>query len=149
MSSEQIEKGEAMAGQAGRDVVVRVGDGGSPESFDVVAGIRSRSIRLGARVVDATHADSAGAWRELKAGAGVKSVSVSGAGAFSDAASDARMRTAFFAGQAANMELEVAAFGVLSGPFVVAELIYGGAHDAEATFSVRLESAGAVTFAAA
>ena len=137
-----------MAGQAGRDVVVRVGDGGSPETFLVVAGVRSRLIRLGARIVDATHADSAGAWRELKAGAGVKSVSVSGGGAFRDAASDARMRAAFFDGAAANMELEVAGFGLLSGPFVVAELVYGGAHDGEATFSLRLESAGAVTFAA-
>lgn len=136
-----------MAGQAGRDVVVRVGDGGSPEGFDVVAGIRSRAIRLGARIVDATHADSVGAWRELKAGAGVKSVSVSGDGAFHDAASDARLRSAFFAGQAADMELEIAGFGVLSGAFVVAELVYGGAQQGEATFSVRLESAGVVAFA--
>lgn len=137
-----------MAGQAGRNVVVRIGDGGSPESFDVVAGVRSRAIRLGARIVDATHADSAGAWRRLSAGAGVKSVSVSGDGAFRDAARDARLRAAFFAGDAANMELEVADFGVLSGAFVVAELVYGGAQQGEATFSVRLESAGVVTFAA-
>lgn len=137
-----------MAGQAGRDVVVRIGDGGAPESFDVVAGVRSRVIRLGARIVDATHADSVGAWRELVAGAGVKSVSVSGDGAFRDAGSDARLRAAFFEGAAANMELEVAEFGVLGGPFVIADLTYAGAQDAEATFSVRLESAGVVTFAA-
>lgn len=137
-----------MAGQAGRNVVVRIGDGGSPESFDVVAGVRSRAIRLGARIVDATHADSAGAWRRLSSGAGVKSVSVSGDGAFRDAASDARLRAAFFAGDVANMELVVADFGLLCGAFVVAELVYGGAQQGEATFSVRLESAGVVTFAA-
>lgn len=137
-----------MAGQAGRDVAVRVGDGGTPESFVVVAGVRSRTIRLGGRIVDATHADSAGGWRELKAGAGIKSVSVSGDGVFRDAASDGLLRTAFFEGAAASMELEIADFGVLSGPFVVAELTYGGAQQGEATFSIRLESAGVVSFAA-
>lgn len=137
-----------MAGQAGRNVVVRVGDGGAPETFDVVAGIRSRAIRLGARIVETTHADSEGAWRELVGAAGVKSVSVSGDGAFRDAASDARLRSSFFAGVAVNMELEVAEFGVLSGPFVIAELTYAGAQDREALFSVRLESAGVVSFVA-
>lgn len=138
-----------MAGQAGRDVVVRIGDGGPPETFSVVAGVRSRVIRLGARIVDATHTDSVGAWRELAARAGVKSISVSGEGAFRDAASDARLRTVFFGGEAVSMALEIADFGVIGGPFVVAELVYGGAQQGEATFSLRLESAGAVTFAAA
>ena len=37
-------------------------------------------------------------------------------------------------------------FGVLRGPFVIVELTYGGEYDGEATFSVRLASAGLVTF---
>jgi TP901-1 family phage major tail protein len=151
MSTADIQKrGEgAMAGQRGRDVLIRIGDGGSPESFATVAGIRTRSIALGARLVDATTADSPGAWRELIAGAGVKKVEVSGAGAFKDAASDERLRAAFFAGETPTMQLLIPDFGTLQGPFAIAALAYSGEHDGEAAFAVSLASAGALTFAAA
>jgi predicted secreted protein len=33
-----------MAGQQGRDVLIRIGDGGSLEAFVSVAGIRARTI---------------------------------------------------------------------------------------------------------
>jgi TP901-1 family phage major tail protein len=139
----------AMAGQRGRDVLIRIGDGGDPETFATVAGIRAKTITLSAGVVDATTADSAEAWRELIAGAGAKRCDVSGAGVFKDAASDERMRAVFFGGLAVAMRLVAPDFGTLSGPFVVSELSYAGDHDGEATFAVKLASAGAVAFEAA
>jgi len=135
-----------MGGQRGRDIVVSIGDGGAPAAFIVVAGIRTRSIVLGAGLVDATTADSPGAWRELIAGGGTKRIEVAGAGVFKDAMSDARMRAAFFSGETPVLRLEVADFGVIEGPFAIAELAYSGAHDDEALFSIRLASAGAVLF---
>lgn len=135
-----------MAGVWGRDVVVKIGDGGAPEAFVTVAGIRARTIVLGAGLVDATTADSPGAWRELIAGGGTKRAEVAGSGVFKDAASDARMRAAFFSGETPTLRLEVAEFGVIEGPFAIAELAYSGAHDDEALFSIRLASAGAVSF---
>jgi TP901-1 family phage major tail protein len=138
-----------MAGQRGRDVLVKIGDGGSPEDFVVVAGIRTRSIALGAGLIDATTTTSPGAWRELIAGAGVKKVEVSGAGVFKDMASDERMRAAFFAGEAPTLQLLIPDFGTLQGPFVIAALAYSGEHDGEAAFAISLASAGALTFAAA
>lgn len=137
-----------MAGQRGRDMLVSIGDGGDPEAFMVVAGIRARTLALRASHADCTTIDSPAAWRELIAGAGPKSVEVAGSGAFRDAASDARMRAAFFAGAAVTMELTIAGFGVVSGPFAISELVYGGTHDDEATFSVRLASSGAIAFVA-
>lgn len=138
-----------MAGQRGRDVLIRVGDGADPEAFVTVAGIRTKTFRLQAQSVDGTSADSEGGWQEIIAGAGVKSASVKGAGVFKDAASDARFRAAFFAGEAVSLELVVPDFGTLSGPFHIGELTYGGAHDGEATFEVTLSSAGAISFGAA
>jgi TP901-1 family phage major tail protein len=138
-----------MAGQRGRDVLIKIGDGGSPESFATVAGIRTRSIALGAGLVDATTTESLGAWRELLASAGVKKAEVSGAGVFKDAVSDERMRAAFFAGEAPTMRLVIPDFGTLQGPFVIAALVYSGEHDCEAAFAISLASAGALTFAAA
>ncbi len=82
-----------MAGQKGRDVLIKIGDGGGTEVFTTVAGIRAKTISLNARAVDGTSGESPSAWRELIAGAGVKSASVSGAGVFKDAASDATIQS--------------------------------------------------------
>ncbi|ODN72433.1 Phage major tail protein 2 [Methylobrevis pamukkalensis] len=43
-----------------------------------------------------TDADSAGRWRELLEGAGVRRASLSGSGIFRDGASDAAVRQIFF-----------------------------------------------------
>ena len=137
-----------MAGQKGRDVLIKIGDGGAPESFATVAGIRAKTISLNARTVDGTTGESPDAWRELIAGAGVKSARISGAGVFKDAASDAAIQQTFFTQAARSFQLVIPSFGVLQGPFLIESLDYSGDHDGEAAFSVTLASAGALTFAA-
>lgn len=135
-----------MAGQKGRDILLKIGDGAESETFTTIAGIRAKTIALNARLVDGTNADSPSAWRELIAGAGVKSCAVTGAGVFKDAASDALMRTAFFNQVARTWMLVVPDFGVIQGPFLIEGLDYSGDHDGEAAFSVSLASAGALSF---
>lgn len=137
-----------MAGQRGRDVLIKIADGGVPESFITLAGIRSSEIELNARPVDGTAADSSGGWRELIAGAGVKTARVRGRGVFKDAASDAQMRAVFFSGSIERWQLTVPGMGVLEGPLQISELSWGGEHDGEATFAVELQSAGELTFQA-
>jgi TP901-1 family phage major tail protein len=136
-----------MTAQRGKDMLVKIGDGGSPETFSTVAGLRTRTISLNAREVDATHSESGG-WRELLGDAGVRQAAVSGAGVFlSDAAAGA-LRAAFFAGAIRNFRLIVPGLGALTGPFFIANLDYAGEHDGEATFALSLASAGAVSFEA-
>ena len=137
-----------MAAQKGKDILIKIGDGASPESFTTLAGIRTRTLSLNAKTVDATDSDSADQWRELLTGAGVKSMAVSGSGIFRDAASDAMMQAAFFAQGAPNWQLVVPAFGTIAGAFQIAALEYAGQHEGEATFSISLASAGALTFTA-
>lgn len=136
-----------MAAQRGRDVLLKIE--GEDGAFVSVAGLRARTISLNARSVDVTDSDSSGQWRELLAGAGVKTVAVSGQGVFRDAASDALIREAFFEQSAKAWQLVVPDFGVLSGPFLVAALEYAGEHEGEASFALSLASAGAVSFGAA
>lgn len=137
-----------MAGQKGRDVLIKIGDGGSPETFATVAGIRAKTISLNARTVDGTSGESPSAWRELIAGAGVKSASVSGAGVFKDAASDAVLQQAFFAQSVKTFQLVIPDFGAIQGPFLIESLDYTGDHDGEAAFAITLASAGVLSFTA-
>ena len=135
-----------MSAQRGKDILLKIEN--APGVFTTVAGLRARTISLNARTVDATDGDSAGRWRELLSGAGVKSAAVSGQGIFRDAASDALIREAFFSQAAKSWRLIVPDFGQLEGPFLVAALEYAGEHEGEATFAISLASAGEVAFGA-
>ncbi len=135
-----------MAGQRGRDILLKISDGAG--AFVTVAGVRASRIELNAAMVDATGMDSPDAWRELIAGAGTKTARVSGRGVFRDAASDARMRAVFFAGEAPGWQLVLPHFGVLEGAFQITQLSWSGTHEGEAEFAVTLESAGALSFEA-
>ena len=136
-----------MSIQAGQDVLIKLEDGVTPGNFISVAGMRAKSIALNAGLVDATHAGSAGGWRELLAGAGVKSIRVTGSGVFRDETSDARMRNIFMSRDAVNWKLCVPDFAEMTGPFLISQLTYSGDFDGEAVFSMTLESAGEVSVA--
>ncbi|GAB4525478.1 MAG: phage major tail protein, TP901-1 family [Amphiplicatus sp.] len=138
-----------MPAQRGKDLLLKLGDGGDPETFATVAGLRAKTLSLNAQPVDVTHADSVGGWRELLAGAGARQASVSGAGVFLSDGAAADIRAAFFAGEIRRWRLVVPGLGEIEGPFLIANLDYSGAHDGEAAFALALESAGALDFAAA
>jgi TP901-1 family phage major tail protein len=134
-----------MSAQKGKDLLIKIADG---ESFVTVAGLRSRRIAFNAETVDITHAESAGRWRELLEGAGVKRASIAGRGLFKDASSDELMRTAFFDGAVKDYQIVIPDFGTAEGAFQIASLEFAGEHNGEVTYELALESAGALTFAA-
>ena len=137
-----------MAGQRGRDVLIKISEDGVPENDITVAGIRANEIELTAEGVDGTAMDSPEAWRELVPGAGIKTARVSGRGIFKDAESDHRMRHLVFTGQIVSWRLIIPGMGALFGPLHIKELKWGGAYDGEASFSITLESAGRIVFEA-
>lgn len=137
-----------MTAQRGKDMLVKIGDGAPAETFTTVAGLRTRTISLNAREVDATHSESNG-WRALLADAGVRQCSVSGAGVFLNDAAAEQVRAAFFAGATPTFRLVIPGMGEFEGPFLIANLDYAGEHDGEATVSMALASAGAISFTAA
>ena len=137
-----------MTAQRGKDLLIKLGDGGGPETFTTVAGLRTTSLAFNAQTVDVTNADSTAPWRELLENAGVRSAAVSGSGVFKDAASDATVRTVFFTGDIRNWQIVVPDFGTVTGAFDLTSLQYEGTHDGEVRVSLTLASAGALTFAA-
>lgn len=134
-----------MSAQKGKDLLLKIHDG---TVFVTVAGLRSRTLAFNAQSVDVTHSESAGRWRELLDGAGVKRASVSGSGVFKDAASDALVRQMFFNGALASCQILVPDFGTITGSFQVTALEIAAEHDREVTFDLTLESAGEIAFAA-
>ena len=134
-----------MTAQKGKDLLVKIDDGAG---FVTVAGLRTRRLAFNAETVDITHAESAGRWRELLEGAGVKRASVSGRGLFKDAATDALMRQTFFDGAVKSYQIVIPDFGTVEGLFQITSLEFAGEHNGEVTYELSLESAGALTFAA-
>ena len=135
-----------MPAQKGKDLLVKIADGAG---YVTVAGLRARRLAFNAETVDVTHAESAGRWRELLDGAGIKRASVAGNGLFRDASSDALMRQTFFDGAVKSFEVVIPDFGTVTGPFQIASLEFAGEHDGEVTYEMALESAGELAFAAA
>ena len=134
-----------MAAQKGKDLLVKIDNAGS---FVTVAGLRTRRIAFNAETVDITHAESAGQWRELLEGAGVKRASIAGRGLFKDAATDALMRQVFFDGAVKDYQIVIPDFGAIAGAFQIVSLEFAGEHNGEVTYELALESAGALTFTA-
>ena len=134
-----------MSAQKGKDLLIKIGDGGDPESFATVAGLRATTLAFNAQTVDITNADYANAWRELL-DAGVKSATLSGNGVFKDASSDEALRAAFFNQTLPNFQIVIPNFGTVTGPFKITSLQYDGPYDGEVKISLSLASAGALTF---
>jgi TP901-1 family phage major tail protein len=136
-----------MAAQKGKDLLLKVDSDGAG-TFTTVAGLRTRAIAFNAEAVDITHQESAGQWRELLAGAGVKQARVTGAGIFKDAASDALVRSYVFGGTIRDWQVVIPDFGTVEGPFQISTFELTGRHDGEVAFEIALESGGELTFAA-
>ena len=136
-----------MSAQKGKDLLLKAADAGGV--FVTVAGLRARQIAFNAEAVDVTHSESAGRWRELLAGAGMRRAAISGAGIFKDEASDALVRQIFFDGAIRNWQVVVPDFGTIEGLFQITSLEYRGEHAGEVTFDIALDSAGPLSFAGA
>ena len=136
-----------MTAQKGRDLLLKIDSSGAGV-FQTVAGLRANALSFNTESVDVTHQESAGAWRELLAGAGLKTANVRGQGIFKDAASDATIRNYLFNGTIRNWQVIIPDFGTVEGLFQITALEIAGRHDAEVTFELALESAGEIAFTA-
>jgi len=135
-----------MAAQKGSALLLKIDDGGG--SFETVGGLRSTSISFNDEAVDVTTKDSAN-FRQLLANGGTQTVSISGSGVFTDAASETTLKTAFGASSFSNYQVIVPDFGTFEGAFMIATLEYAGEYNGEVTYSVTLESSGEIAFTAA
>ncbi len=134
-----------MVAQKGKDLLIKLDLTGTG-AFTTIAGLRASRISFNAETVDVTTLESAGGWRELLAGGGVRSASISGSGVFRDQDTDERARAIFFAGEVPDFQVIIPNFGIVQGPFQISSLEYAGSYDGEASYELTLASAGALTF---
>lgn len=135
-------------------------------TFTTVAGLRGTTITKNDEPIDVTSKSSNG-FRELLAGAGNQSVSVSGNGVFTDSAAENALRTAMQAQRNRNSDnsadqdpvfedfkVLVPLMGATANDTtlytmtfkgMIASLEYAGEYNGEVTYTVTVESAGAVT----
>ncbi len=135
-----------MAAEKGSAFLLKVGDGGSPVGFATVAGLRTTQLSINGEMVAITSKDSGG-WRELLSGAGVRSVSVSGAGIFTGSAAETRLKGNALSGALDDYRLSFEGGETLTGRFLVTRLDYAGDYNGERNYTLSLESSGVVVSA--
>ena len=134
-----------MPSQNGRDLLLKIGDGGDPESFAALGAARTTSMSINNRPADATTMD-AGGIQKLIAAAGMQDMQVKLDGLFKDGGAEERLRSAAFNRTSDNYELCFPNGGKYAARFVVSEYARGGSYDGLESFSVTLLRIGAGTF---
>lgn len=132
-----------MAIERGSAFLLKVGDGAEPVVYATVAGLRTTQMSVNGEAVVVTHKGSGG-WRELLSGAGVRSVSVSGAGVFTGSAAEARIKASALSGMLDDYELSFESGDRMRGRFLVSRLDYAGDFNGERSYTLSLESSGEV-----
>jgi TP901-1 family phage major tail protein len=135
-----------MAAEKGSAFLLKVGNGGSPVSYTTIAGLRTTQLSINGEGVAITSKDS-GAWRELLSGAGVRSVSVSGAGVFTGSAAEQRLKANALGGVIDDYRLSFESGESLTGRFLLTRLDYAGDYNGERSYTLNLESSGPVVSA--
>ena len=134
-----------MAAQDGAAFLIKAGDGGGPEVFTTVAGLRVTRFTINNEIIDVTNKGSNGA-RELLAGVGIQSISLAGSGLFTDAAAEETLRANASAGSIDNYRIVAGNGDAWQGAFLIARYQRSGKVDGEEAFAIALESSGAVAF---
>ena len=137
-----------MAAEKGRAFLLKIGDGQPSESFATIAGMRSTRLSINSELVDITNKDSGG-WRELLSDGGIRRVSISGAGVFTNSQTEVDLQAKTLAGAIANYRIVFESGDMFAGAFLVSALDYAGEHNGERSYALSLESSGPVTFTAA
>jgi TP901-1 family phage major tail protein len=134
-----------MGAQSGILVLIKVGNGAGPEVFTTVGGLQASSIKLDNQAFDTSNVIS-GNWRQLLANAGISSITISGGGIFTDAASEKTVRGYAFSNSINNYQFVFANGDYLTGAFQIVSYERDGNYNDVETYSITLDSAGAISF---
>lgn len=132
-----------MPAEKGSAFLLKVGDGATTPVYTTVAGLRTTQMSINGDPVVVTNKGSGG-WRDLLSGAGVRSVSVSGAGVFTGSAAESRIKNSALTGILDDYEISFESGERMRGKFLIVRLDYAGDFNGERSYTLVLESSGQV-----
>ena len=142
-----------MAAQKGSALLLKATLSGTEST---VAGLRSTSMSINGETVDITNKSSdplvsggSTKARELLAGGGVSSMSISAAGVFTDSALENDIRVRAQKGQIDTYKLVFGDGDNITGSFQITSYERAGEYNGEETYSLTLESSGQITHTSA
>ena len=139
-----------MAAGKGSSFLLKDNSTGTPAT---IGGLRSTSMTINGEMVDVTDKD-ANAFissgndkaRVLLQGGGVRSMSLSASGVFTDSSTENILRGFAFDGAIQNYDLVFSDGSKISGAFLITSYERAGEYNGEETYSVTLESSNTITY---
>ena len=118
-----------------------------------IGGLRSTSMTINGEAVDITSKDSNAfissgndKARDLLQGGGVRSMSITASGVFTDSSTENILRGFAFDGAIQNYDLVFSDGSKISGAFLITSYERAGEFNGEETYSVTLESSNTITY---
>ena len=118
-----------------------------------IGGLRSTSMTINGEAVDITTKDSNAfissgndKARDLLQGGGVRSMTISASGVFTDSSTENILRGFAFDGAIQNYDLVFSDGSKISGAFLITSYERAGEFNGEETYSVTLESSNTITY---
>lgn len=131
--------------QKGRDLLLKIGDGGAPETFTTLGAARTVAMTLSNQLAETTATDGDG-FQNVRADAGVQAMELTLEGLFRDAAAEETLRQAAFNRTVQNYQLLFPNGDMFAAAFAVSLYHREGSADGLEIFSVTLVRAGGGTF---
>lgn len=136
-----------MTAFAGDALLLKIGNGGTPETFSTVGGLRGTDLAFNSRAIDTTNKAS-GQWQELLDNAGTRSVRIQASGTFTDSATETQVRQLAMSNSLRNFQITFGNGDTLQGSFKITNYGRGGDYRDQERYEITLESAGMLTFTA-
>jgi TP901-1 family phage major tail protein len=133
-----------MAKYCGKDLLIQMGNGASPEVFTTIGSMKSNSLTINNEQVDVTTKDDM-AWRALLA-CGVRSMSLAASGPLSSDAMQKALELAANTSPIKNFKVVSGRLDTYTGAFEITSFGRSGEHNGAEQFTVSLESAGPITY---
>jgi TP901-1 family phage major tail protein len=139
-----------MAVQKGSSFLLKDNSTGTPAT---IGGLRSTSMSINGEMVDVTTKDSNAfvtsgndKARDLLQGGGIRSMSISASGVFTDSSTENILRGFAFDGAIQNYDLVFGDGSKIAGAFLITSYERAGEYNGEETYSVTLESHNTITY---
>ena len=139
-----------MAAGKGSSFLLKDNSTGTPATM---GGLRSTSMTINGEAVDITTKDSNAfissgndKARDLLQGGGVRSMSITASGVFTDSSTENILRGFAFDGAIQNYDLVFSDGSKIAGAFLITSYERAGEFNGEETYSVTLESSNTITY---